>query len=1474
MQQYRVNYPLLIGLVVGTLVCSGAVFGLWKFQMEHKSGWLISEAKKAQEAKKLKEATEFYSQYLAIHPEDQEARIAMANAHIELTEQDDATREDIGTAMRVLESTLRDEKVLALPEAKALRRRFIGLYGRDGINNFAPALEHINLMLESDPQNAELQALRANYLSRSGNVEEASKYAKQLIGYDAKTDKFDTKKASLPNDPQVYATLATIVRTKENKPGLADRIMDRAVEANPKSAEAYVQRGQLRAAWGNKDGARADAEQAYKLKPDNTDVLIFMSDVSAENKDYEKARALIDKAKKIHPDDVQLYQRSALLEVREQVGTKGDSKAHYEKAMAEIEEGLKKVSGNKQMQLLFFQAKLQLPANDVKGAKETVEKLKKLKNLRPEIVDYFEARIMLAENKWFPAKEAFNKLRPKITDFGKETIAEVDYSLGLCYERLGNPDLAKEKYEAVLQEDPQNEPAKVGVLRVKGAMGVPAKEEGGSGDPMQEAIAKELKKPREQQDWKQIDEMFHQLAIDRQLDPTTTKLYQAQMMMMREDYDGAAKVLQQAKIDAPNNLQVQRMIIQLARVNPKIGPVKAMEFLGKVQAQFGDVAAVRIDKADILIALSKGEDKEKLKTELASLLVGVDSWPVAQKNELWGGMAGRYLNLGMVEEARQCLTLAADNQPNELPLRLALFSLALEAGDDAGMKDAQDKILQIVGDKNDSSWLFAEARRKLLLVRRGRLDPESLGEIRRLATQALQQRPDWFELHALLGDVEILANNGAAALEHYDRAEQLGKPAPTTVRDHIRLLAANGRYADAGKLLDRIPEGARQLLLGPLYAEILFRSDQVDAALKQARAATEADPKNAQNQYWYGQLLARSSQASGVTEQKRKEIMGDAIKAMQRATDLQPEYPDAWFALINYYAMQKDEAQAQKVMRDAQLALSGDNLPLFLARSYEVLHRWFDAETMYREIYEAEPTDLGRAQQLAAFYLGPIYQRPDRRTKAAPLVNQILKAGAEKKVGDSDSNLLWARRMAAKIYSTTNEYPNLVKAEKLLASNSRDGNLLIEDKLAMAEILAPRPEPLSRLKAIGLLEEVAKVQPLNDLAEVQLGELYYAVGNNWSKYRDQMRKAIARFPNSIDARQAYVRKLLVRDDQTSREEAADQIDKLRKLQPNNPVTFELSVRLASKLGKQQQVRADLLSRMPKIQDMKEVDQAQAQTFMVFANLLTDLGDLDSAEKIYTDLAARNPAYTYDLAKFIGEHRDPDKCFAKLNEIYRPDRIPEILSVATVVARARRDKIGDKYDADIQRWLDTGLRENPDSISLLLVQGDMYDLQKKYQESADVYRKMLSRPELTGLRRAIVLNNLAFLLAVDTSAKSGQDDPLKLIQEAAEIMGPNSDILDTRAVVLISQKQYKPAIQDLELSVTDNPTASKYFHKAVAHLRAGENRAAVEAWQKAEALGLGRDSINRMEHELYDEMKIEIEKIRKPKVAVDKPGKAA
>jgi tetratricopeptide (TPR) repeat protein len=257
----------------------------------------------------------------------------------------------------------------------------------------------------------------------------------------------------------------------------------------------------------------------------------------------------------------------------------------------------------------------------------------------------------------------------------------------------------------------------------------------------------------------------------------------------------------------------------------------------------------------------------------------------------------------------------------------------------------------------------------------------------------------------------------------------------------------------------------------------------------------------------------------------------------------------------------------------------------------------------------------------------------------------------------------------------------------------------------------------------------------------------------------------------------------------------------------------------------------------------------------------ELEDLDTAEKIYTQLAARDPSMSYVLAGFLGTHRGVDKCFEKLNEIYQPDRIPGVVRTALEVVRQKRDQIGEQYDPQIERWLEIGLLESPDSIALLMLKADFLDVQRNYDEAAAVYRKLLDRKDLDGPRRAIVLNNLAYLIALAGPAADSDDDPLNLTNEAASILGPVSDILDTRAVVFISRRQYKEAVEDLELSVTDNPTASKYYHKALAHLLALENREAVDAWEKAEGLGLSRDSLNRMEYDQYDETKAKIDQIR-------------
>ena len=1463
MQQYRVNYSMLIGLLIGTVVCSGAVYGLWRFQINRKSGWLISEADKALKAGEIRDAKDYYEQYLSIRPKDHGVRVKYANAYADVSQLEDVSGEELGNSLKVLEATVRDSDIVELPEAKNLRGRLVDLYGRETIRRWQDALDHLDMMLQADPNNAELQAKRAVFLVRSGSFDEAIKYSYQLIGYDPKTDAFDGKKATAPHDPQVYSNLASMLRGKEGKPELAERVLDQMIEANPDSAAAYMDRGRLRMAWGEADGGKADGEKAFQLQPDDSDALLFMADLASRDKDYDTARQYIEKGKKSHSKEVHFYKAAAALAMQQK---------NYEKAIAEIESGMKAMEGQKALDLLIFKAELQIPANDVKGARQTIEDLNKVRNLRPEVIEYYEARILLAEGKWFEAMEAFNRLRSRVEDFGRARVAEVEFNLGLCYERLNRLELAREQYQLVVQQDPQNAPASAGLERVNRQMGVEATD--GGSDPFQERVTQELQKPKSEQNWSAISDMLQEFAKKLEWSEADIKIRQAQLLTLREEYDEASKMLAEANRLSPKNLLIHRLAVQLARVNPKVGPAKALTTWQKVVDQFGDQPSLRLDKADILMALHRGLDKrDLLKPELASLLAGIDDWTTAQKNELWSGMAGRYLNLGMPDEARQYLRLAADNQPSELPLRLALFSLALDANDDEGMAEAQKMILAIVGDENDSSWLYAEARRKLSLVRRQKIGPDALDEIRSLVRRALEHRPGWYELHALNAEVELISGNTALALQHYDRAQALGRPTPLAVAQHIRLLAQIGRYNDAGKLLGRIPDTSRQAMLGPLYPEILFRTNQVEEALKQAQAATESDPNNAQNHYWHSQLLARSVQDGNINASRRNEVMAQAIAAMRRATELQPEFPEAWFALINYHAMLNEDDLAQKTLRDAQLVLSGDNLQMFLARSYEALRRWFDAETMYRSVYETAPDQLPRAQQLAAYYLGPVYQQPDRKLKATPLINQILRAGADGKVPPSDTNLLWARRMAAKLLALTGEYPNIVKAEKLLASNSQDGTLPIEDKLAMAEILASRPEPVSRSKAISLLEEVRDLQPLSEQAEIVLGELYYSFGSEWRKYADQMDKAIARFPNSVSARDTYVRKLLNRTDQRSLDLATDHVNKLRQLAPNSMSTFDLSVRLADKIGKEKEVHADLLRRVPKLDKIKELSDEQLGMLEIFANLFVELDDLDTAEQIYRGLAERDPARAYALAQFLGKHRSVEQCFEKLNEVYAPDRLPDMLPVAMAVVREQRDKVGDKFDPEVQRWLNAGLRENPDSIPLLIVQADLFDLQKKYDEASEVYRKLLTRDDLTGIRRAIVLNNLSYLIALAGPAAGSDDDALNLVQEAAQILGPNSDILDTRAVVFMARKQYKQAIGDLALSVTDNPTASKYFHKAQAHLAANENRAAVEAWQKAEALGLNRDALNRMEHDSYDQIKSKIDQLRGGSVSQNEPRKA-
>ena len=1450
MQQYRINYGLLISMTIGLLVILAATFVVHRYQLSRNADAARRLRRERQQEGDLKSAAADFRNYLSIRPDDKDVEVKLANVWIDVTEQPIVDPEDWGNSISYLEDVVRK-----LPEEKEVRKQLVSLYGR--IGQVQPALDHLALAIQQSPDDVELHLEQMRYLLRAQKIDGpdgALAKCKKLIGYDDKTDKFDAKKAIAPHEPSAYANCAALLRTTQDKPELADRVMDQLIEENPELAAAYLQRGQYYVSIGEPSRGQRDIDQAYKLAPKDADVLLAKAGRAEANSRRDRALQYLEAGKQEHPEDGNFYLALSRLDMQDK---------KYEEAQQILEEGLKAVPSKESPELLFALADLQLRANDVAGLRQTQEDMRKA-GMNKLFLQWIDAYVLLAQHEYYAASELLSDLQSQIGESGR-LADQLGMQLGVAYEQSGQLDKAESTYRRLLQQNVNNEPAKAGVQRVAERLNRRSKNPGT--DDLDQQLAEILKLPKDQQDWSAMDEKLKKLAEEREYEGATLDLFWARIMLARGDYAQARKYLADGYQKDAENLGIQRWAVILQRSDPSQGPEKALHLLDQVVEKFGDKPELRLDRADCFIAVNeKKQDDETLKKELTELGEKIPAdWSESEQSTFWSGMAGRYLALGQRDEAKACFERVAALQPNQLPIRMALFQLALDANDDVAMKEAQDQILKVVGSKEDSNLLYTEAWRRLVLYRRGEPDKEALKNIRRLVDRTLKDRPDWFELQLLNAEVALLENDQDAALASFEKAQELGRPNGRAVLQHAQLLLNRGRFKDAKELIEQLPKTVREVNLGKNYAEVLLKTGDVEDAVKVINKYSEADPEDADRQLVLGRTLVTAASSSDLSEARRKELMSQADTALHKAAKLAPESPQVWMALITLQVMQKDLEGAKSTLQQARLALPEDQLVGVLLKSNEILGQWFNAENIYLTALNAQPDNLLLTQQLAEFYLSRVYPRKDKVVKAIPLINRILRAGADGKLESDDPTLMWARRTAARILAGTGDYQKLLKAEKLLASNSIDGKLGAEDRLQMAEILAVRPDPISRRKAKNLFEQLKKDQQQLELKdELLLGQLYAALGE-WERCKAQMLRTVSRFQKSVDARVQFITLLLQHGNANDLEMVArrgGQLETLQKLAPTDIRTVQLMAAVGGKTGKDAAVRKYLLGTLPKIDDPSKLDKQQLQWMQIVASLLTDIGDMDDAEKVYRQVAAVDPSQALVLAEFLGKHRDVDQCMKVLDSVYKPERAGDISRVAIGVVAARRDQVGDKYDEQVQHWLDRGLLENPDSVQLLMLQAEFDDAKKKYDEAAEIYTKLLARKDVTGFTRAIVLNNLAYLVSLAGNAADVGVDPLKLVQEASQILGPTADILDTRAVIYTTRGEYQKAIRDLDNSLTDNPTAAKYFHKAVAHLGAGENSAALKAWDDAHQASKDvRSTLNRMEYENYDQTKGKIEAIR-------------
>jgi tetratricopeptide (TPR) repeat protein len=251
---------------------------------------------------------------------------------------------------------------------------------------------------------------------------------------------------------------------------------------------------------------------------------------------------------------------------------------------------------------------------------------------------------------------------------------------------------------------------------------------------------------------------------------------------------------------------------------------------------------------------------------------------------------------------------------------------------------------------------------------------------------------------------------------------------------------------------------------------------------------------------------------------------------------------------------------------------------------------------------------------------------------------------------------------------------------------------------------------------------------------------------------------------------------------------------------------------------------------------------------LLARRLEQMDEIEAAEQMHRRRAQIDSTAQLDLAAFYGRQENVKEAFELLENLAVATRdLPPVILVAVHAIRESRDVVGDTYDASVRRWLDKALRENPDSDKLLFALSRFQEMQKKYAETEETYKRLIVHPDLGVRERAEVSNNLAFLLAVQ-GLKA--DEAMNYITEAIEVRGPTSALLDTRACVHIAQGNYDDAIKDLQLSLLQLKDPGVYYHLALALARSGDLSAARDAMGDARKNGLTANKLNPAERDDY------------------------
>jgi tetratricopeptide (TPR) repeat protein len=228
-----------------------------------------------------------------------------------------------------------------------------------------------------------------------------------------------------------------------------------------------------------------------------------------------------------------------------------------------------------------------------------------------------------------------------------------------------------------------------------------------------------------------------------------------------------------------------------------------------------------------------------------------------------------------------------------------------------------------------------------------------------------------------------------------------------------------------------------------------------------------------------------------------------------------------------------------------------------------------------------------------------------------------------------------------------------------------------------------------------------------------------------------------------------------------------------------------------------------------------------------------LGQLDeeyAVEAVVRGLAEAEPGRgNLFLAGFLAQSRSLDEALDQCEAAREHLSPEEVLGAALQMLQRRLEEAGPEPFQRIEGWFQQATGPEGLSVPLELLLAHFRDLEGRYVERCEIYRRLVERPDVPAAQRALACNNLAYFLAV------GKEDgraALELANRAVELTGPFPEFLDTRGVALLALGRVDDAVADLRRVVGNKPTGLRLYHLARACHAAGDTESALEAWEQA------------------------------------------